>query len=898
MSGGFSKEIDEGAKGLMFDVLQRHQYQFPIKSTVREIVSNGLDSINEKRIARTILTGEAKVEDYYVNLEGDIYKDSKFDPGYYDLNYLDPNNNNVEITYYDGGELGKDFLTIKDFGVGLGGRRLEGYFALGYSTKRLNRFALGKFGLGNKSPLSIGIPFYTVTTTHNGKRFVFNVYSHKVESVVPKVEMSGNEFVENPEFTFTNGYKCYYKQTDEPNSVEIKIAAKKHHKQMYIDAVTSQLLYFNNVKLRVVTADNNDFVQEILVKADIMFENDLIVLSNNSPYSKPHLLLNNVNYGYIDFRELELEEKLGNIGIKVDPEKVSINPSRESLIWDDTTRQTVIDKFNEVVGVAQDIVNQSLKEEDFLKWARACSSVKSGASTLFNERSEDSVLGRLAKIVDVSKMELMYSLNNDVRLSYNLFDGAFRARHVVLDSSKKGSKTLQKVEYKHSVMTAFADGCPVYVMLSNEPMSNRRNKFMLKTMHTQGFILFKPFVVPEDGQVITPDMFLEKAIDEQLLDSMKDVPKARQRVAQRLADLHNYLFNSTEWVPYESVVVPDDFKASEETDEEEEEDEVTEEARLSAEERRKLEGRIVVHTPRVITDWSQAHRMEKRYEMHKAEVPVFEFDNWNNPEIYWANDDSNVLLQFAAEITRKFENHTCEYLSNTQIQNAWEHFKETGYEVGYQNEISRLQHFKPDDAVRLIKVSKQNVKYVRDFKHVSKFFKEIKNKTITMSNKLIQWNTARLMKEGFHKLNFLKGFTPVSEHHANQYSLIKNYIDEHYRSFSSGRDRNYTDDHVEQLIAHMEKVAQLQLFVRENPDDKEAIAEMATQFFNPEAGVEINDGHAIDLQMYDMYKQLLDWVEPVQVMLNMVDPLVEGYSLTNEQEEEIRRYLQYRNVSV
>jgi hypothetical protein len=146
MSGGFTKEIDAGAKQMIFDNLQRYQYQYPIKSTVRELVSNGLDSVREKRVAMAILTGVAKVEDHYEQREGDVYKDSNFDPAYYDLFRLS-DKDEVEIIYCNGKNLEKDTVIIRDYGVGIGETRLAGYCNLGYSTKRLSKYPLGKFGL-------------------------------------------------------------------------------------------------------------------------------------------------------------------------------------------------------------------------------------------------------------------------------------------------------------------------------------------------------------------------------------------------------------------------------------------------------------------------------------------------------------------------------------------------------------------------------------------------------------------------------------------------------------------------------------------------------------------------------------------------------------------------------
>lgn len=130
IKGGFTKQIDAGAASLMFEILQKHQYTFPIKSTIREVVCNSLDSVKERDIALEIISGTSLVEDYYVQQEGDLFKDSKFDPSYYNPEYLS-REQNVFIDYYEGSEMAKDRVEIKDYGVGLWGKRLVGYWNLG-----------------------------------------------------------------------------------------------------------------------------------------------------------------------------------------------------------------------------------------------------------------------------------------------------------------------------------------------------------------------------------------------------------------------------------------------------------------------------------------------------------------------------------------------------------------------------------------------------------------------------------------------------------------------------------------------------------------------------------------------------------------------------------------------
>lgn len=153
---GFEKGIQRSANTMILDNLQQYMYQKPIASAVRECVSNAVDSIKEKKMAIAILSGEAAVSDYYISKDSvadrisskddDIYEDSEFNPDYYDLKWLDTNNT-VSLTYKTNEQTKRDEFIITDPGVGLGGLRLEGFFNLGYSSKRLNTNELGGFGL-------------------------------------------------------------------------------------------------------------------------------------------------------------------------------------------------------------------------------------------------------------------------------------------------------------------------------------------------------------------------------------------------------------------------------------------------------------------------------------------------------------------------------------------------------------------------------------------------------------------------------------------------------------------------------------------------------------------------------------------------------------------------------
>jgi hypothetical protein len=868
VSSGVNKEIEEGAEELIFELVQKEQYRYPIQSAVRELASNGLDSIREKRVAQAILSGEAKVEDYFEPLPPKaVYKDSAFKPEYYDLRWLSKVDQ-IDIIYRDNGELGKDTVTIRDTGVGLGGKRLEKSFNLGFSTKRLNKFTLGKFGLGAKSGLAAtSNGFYTLVSRYNGEEFAFNVYEHKFESLVPAFDLETREVNKRYVLVRRDGseYIYYSRPTTSHNGVDISFAVKKHHKQQYIDAVKGQLLYFDNIRLILEDKDGNQQFER--VQADIMYEDDLIVLSNNNQYSKPHLLLNGVNYGYIDFRELELEEKLGNIGIKIKPEAVSINPSRESLIWDDKTRDTVVNKFQEVVGVATGLVNTSLQETDFIAWIRICSNI----SGRFNQIQNGSVVSRLSQIVSLKDLELEYPADKNVKYGAKLFTG-IRAAVVTLSKEREGSKTVYIVERsKYITAHDLSIGLPFILQENSTNTSNRKDKYTLMRLYPNGFIQIHLDADWKDGAVTAKQIPDGTRLEEA---RMAGLYSPKKTTSERIADIQNYLMQSKDIIKYEDIEVPDDFKGDD-TDLIVEQDEETEEARESAEQRRKLEGKTVLSTPRPM--WSVDDK--KCYEMEKREVRVEEIDKWTNEEVFYSSMDYEPLLHTVALMTRP-------------------HYDVTNVpSYGKNSDYNRCTHFSDDSPVRLIRVAKDNVKYYRDFKHITKFFRQIKKGTITMSNALIRWNTARVINERLDELAFLNGFNTIDPVRSARYKELVGYVAAYWRDLGIYKKQMGADDNTTtQIVRHCDNITQFQLFVRRNPEDKDAIAQLAQQLFNPDKGVELNDGCAIDTEKYDLYQELLDWAQPVRVLMNEMCCLVKGntHEVTPELEDELRRYFQYR----
>lgn len=971
---GFAKEIDAGAINLIMDNLQLYQYEHPQKSAIRELVSNGLDAVKEKQIALSIISGKTKVEDHYLTRGDALNKDSNFDRGYYDLDWLwTPNKtwyktlpgtqlvnadhaDKVLVTYEEGGDTGKDRVIIEDFGVGMGGHRLEGYFKIGFSSKRNTKEVLGKFGIGAKAGLSTA-PYYTMVSRYNGREYHFIVYPHNIQSIVPKLNMETGK--ENGIHVFSNGAIIYYRKTNMPNGVRVELESKKHHKQLYMDAVKSQLLYFPNVEFRVKNSAGG--MDLIPVQAKIIYEDENILLSDNTQYSKPHILISRVNYGYVDFRELELEDVNGNIAFKMAAEDVIVKPSRESLVWNEVTRGAVIRVFEKIKATAEKMVSESLNETDFIVWLNACAQITT-------RHAADSIIGRISRLVDMSNAKVMFNGSKTIRYGINLFDG-IRVRVNELAVEREGSVVKYHVKRKESGITmALADGLTIYVQQGNA--SFKIDKFLLQRTHKdRGFVtVIDPFFAVDDqgnvvrskdcpsseGVVDAAKTLLRYRLSRDYLtqeDMAKYGADAIAEVKDRMWQIMEHLMASRRVLWYKEVVVPDDFDAKEEVEDEQTIEQVK--AKAEREKIKREKGVIPIFTPRNVESSYIGNKMPddgfRLYEFQKLEMPVEDIDHWDEEEVFYSNDKDMELLHLAAALTRPKDDKLgwsptiIDYKSTPEEKAAREelfkkyfngysssgngslysdpdftkhkqfashsHYTKTvatkeAYGVDWRDAARCHNFFETDGGkpkVKLIKVAQDRVKFFLDFKPIQRFFMDVKNKTLTMSNALIRWNTARVIREELDQLLFLNNFDRFMPKYAQWYRELRQYVNANFRDMKQAtKDSKYyglKEDAFDGLVTHLDKVTQFQLFVRDNADKPEKIAELATSMFNPKT--EINNSLSIEIDLYDKLKELLDFAQPIRILLNEVNVLkMGGYEIREELEQEIRYYLDSKDINL
>lgn len=900
VTGGFAKEIDQASQDMIFDNLQAYQYLYPERSTVRELVCNGLDSIKEKFIARAILSGEAKEEDYFLRRDDPKYKDSNFNPEYYDLQYLS-SIDYVRIDYFEGPESQRDRIEITDYGVGLGGNRLAGYFNLGYSSKRNTKFALGKFGIGAKSALSTGVDCYYMESSYNGLLTKWNIYSASVNSLVPQLNLTTGQ--DNPT-VMVGKHQVYAEVVPEGsigNYTKLVIQVKKHKQQAYIDAVKSQLMYFDNIRFSIVDKEGNSTT--IPTKAQILYENKHLVVAKDTLYNKPHIIINGVNYGLIDFRELELEDKRGNVGIKVEIEDVFIAPNRESVIWNDVTRKAILNRFNDAAEAATEMLNKKLKVNDYLEWQRGVIAARGRLhSTADNERDAMAVL---AHIVDIEKLEFKFRgdemLGMGERSTWGMRIDSYR---LVKTTSYEGRKTITKTILDTSSRSHITDsifGENEIILLTKEDSKDFRRvvRYLLSSQYSQ----VHAFICEENIPARTNPRGLPEGMNPadypiycgvSFISDLSTWVMSRTRVPSRILvsqmqqKVIGLLEESKLTVDWRDIQVPEDFvyNFKVNVDGKEEEEQVEEKPApprtMTPAELRALSNRVHMVTPYVYGASNYTTVQDS-----SVEPKVSEIQQWgkNGDITYYATKENGAILDLVACFLYALKEnpikdvhvHTKRHPNKVVVDDAPADYSPEEVADWMERREWLVNHFNtnnpfffsaPDNVtstefleyftspeIRLIRVAKSLInKLPSSCRPIAEFFYNIKNNQVIMSNSVANWYLARKARE---TLNATNNYATANTFWVNRIKQVYNELQKFVETYVDidSRLKNDWKNHVVNFMASMYTFQEV---VSSTSNPEELAAYTRTRFNNPNiTGIVGFDLHIMNLiaELEEFHKQ-------------------------------------------
>ena len=897
-SAGIAKKINKGAEKMVFDILQSTQYSMPIQSTIRELVTNACDSQREKEVALEILTGKKQVKDYYIERHGAQYEDSNFDKSYYNIAHLQHGKNHVDLLYTENEGVGYcDIFSVTDYGVGIGGRRLEGILELGYSTKRNTSENFGAFGLGAKAALSTGVDFYTIETIYNGMRFKCNCYNYKTDFIIPAFNVKTG--MQNKFITFSDGTKVYYEHSNEVNQTTISFGVKKHNRNKFRDAVEEQLLYFNNVNFTIKYEDGES--RDIHFKAEVLHNSENLIVADSYYFSKPHIVLvkdksasTGINYGYIDFKELEMQQMYGSIAFKcparqvitnedgtetVLQEGVDVTPSREKVIWNEATKKYIKGVIMAAAKEASDMVQEQLKETDFLKWVAKCRSIITGDS------AENKVLNKISRIIDRDLIKPKFG--PDPRIMYGpatkMFEG-FKLMKPVIRANK--------VEREPVKEWASFDANHLY--FRKEQFSKYKDMYIMKKDTEESYQL---------NNVVT---FSKTDLDEHFKDDLikatdkSFVLKEKNRVLAKRTAVFNFIKQSELYKDYDSIVVPDEF-IQDCKEIEEQELEKSKYSNLTAAERREIEKRMVAYTLR----WD--HLKDDNLTLEKIEPKAKDLMDSSN-RIYYCTKEDEDKMRAAAKLLRYSVPRFSQVYPNAGSYDNGNHCKATEYPIyWYEHPPVRFMRWDKKgeyetwaqpkqgwDTPQLIRVSQNKVKFITqnpNVKHIDELFLQLTDKNgYTMDNTLVKYYTAYKL-EKINQFKFMQGLGCIHPTLQEHYCELMDLRNKHYSEY----EYRYVSNIAPDIVKHMDKLFEFQQFVSQC-DDPDLIEQKSRELF---VLSDIDDAKAADLTILAKYDNIVEFAEEVKPLLDELGCLENREcNMSPELEKEVRVYLRAKSREI
>jgi hypothetical protein len=878
-STGVQKRINKSAEKLVFDVLQSTQYSTPIPSTVRELVTNACDSQREKEIALEILSGKKKVEDYYITRNDEQYIDSNFTPEYYDFQYLCADNNRVIVTYKENGGTGFcDVFSVTDYGVGIGASRLEGYLELGFSTKRNTAENFGAFGLGAKVPLSTGVDFYTVETAHNGKLFKMNCFAYKTDFLIGKFQADGH-------ITFSDGTQVNYIKTNSKNFTKISFGVKRHNRTKFIDAVQDQLNYIDNVDMKYIYEDGHEMDRS--VRSDVLYNSDNLIVSDTWAWRKPHIVMvkspgatTGINYGYVDFRELEMESLWGAVGIKcparqayldedgnevVIQDGVEVTPSREKVIWNEHTKNYIQGAIERAAQDAADVITEQLDETDFLTWVKKCSEV------IYKNTGNDTVLRQLGELIDKENIRPRFPGTNITFASPAGILKGFKVRNV--------SRTWKNGKHqivREDVGWGQVNWNNLYFVKGNP--SARKDLYLMQN---------------ETLTLITEHQMTNLMNDDKVQMKIDSINLHRASNWELIKDCPLLKFD------YDEIEVPADF--NEALDTKQEQEELKNRYRfMTPEERRSLTNEVVLYTLRrpYAGDEKWCHRISD-WTWDKVEAPLQLIQD-TDIETYYGTSEDEAMLQLAATICAptvpawtdvypKLSHYHPFSNTDTQMANqnpVFTEFRPHRLRNDYNGNWMKETDEEPSKVtdIQLFKVSAALSKKMvgTNIKHISEFFSTTHENKWSMHSKVREWVTGCLTP---HVPNWFEKLKEVDPKYKDVLDKLQPY--DRYRYHS--RYWDHSDGEFKEVIDLMKKMHEMQVFILDGHDEQ-AIAQKSMELFK----VADADCTIAEDDIHILGEYLKEFLEPLYPLFERIN-----FPYRSEDDDkfwkEIRAYLELKD---
>ena len=663
--------------------------------------------------------------------------------------------------------------------------------------------------------------------------------------------------------TEENPYEAFYEETTEKNYTKIITGVKRHNRQRFVNAVKSQLLYFKGTEFKY--REESGYERNIDFLARVLHNSESILISDTRQFSRPHVVIVKergsdfgVTYGTIDFQELEMQQFFGSLGLKCpirvtadDPqtgekivvsEGVTVNPSRESVIWDEYTRNYI----QSVIAGAQDeaarLIEKELQEDDFFEWINKARTILSKASYGYQ-----SALGILSNLVEMQKVKVRYHKDKSIKFyqTPSLMFPGITIKSVRKESKGGGYYSSGKTVIERDEFTSWGHFNKEKLYLMDAERHNpKKDLFISVTGNNpngvQGFLSFK--ILSKDD--VLEELTASQGSSQKTLFTPEQLKLEADKIIVKQQAILKYL--SPALLSYESVVVPEDF-GKELEQSEDQADAFVKAPEPTPAELRELNGEIVCYT------------FSLRYKgwVNNSELKLQK----EEPKLKYLKEVSDVVVYGTQEDEENLK-MLCNLYSTGQ----------------YGEDYFHLSDPRP---IKVLRFSKRNLKHIKEkenFIHVDKYLWNHSPECYNIGNNFVPVFTSIFIKERLKSLTFLCNFKEFNEEAYEAYLMLTNYINNNLDSKINAKYRqaDVSDTTVGNFYNNAEKGITFQTWLRDENPSPEQIKEKAKELFNNE---NITSALVIDESVLDILESLESFATSIGSLFSHISLLTSSDKL-------------------
>lgn len=141
---------------------------------------------------------------------------------------------------------------------------------------------------------------------------------------------------------------------------------------------------------------------------------------------------------------------------------------------------------------------------------------------------------------------------------------------------------------------------------------------------------------------------------------------------------------------------------------------------------------------------------------------------------------------------------------------------------------------------------------------------------ISMDNRLIKWNTGRIIKDQLNKLEFFENYSLINKEMYDIYIHLKEYARNNYNG-NAGIYHN--DELYKSLVSHLDNMVEFQKMVESNDPTLDLANEAKARFDNEN----VRSTKAVNTQEIARLELLLEYARPVRILFNNLVSLTNDY---------------------